>query len=180
MIRKKKDGRPYETLTAAKSGATYLLKHEGIDSTPVELEDGFGLEVPDEEAKPQRPKRTPVGTRDILTVPKRKGYRTRVVNIDEEREGWGRVQRLIDTGYEIRKGEIPIGDERITQVSQMGSASIRPVGGGMKGIVMDIREEWYKEDQDAKVAKRKKEQEALTQSINAPGADGMYGEVTIE
>ncbi len=180
MIRKNRNDEPYKTLTAAKSGVTYLLKHEGIESTPVEIEGGFGLEVEGKEVKPQRPKRPKIGTRDILTVPKREGYRTRIVNIDEDREGWGRVQRLIDIGYEIRTGDIPIGDKRITEVSQMGSASIRPVGGGIKGIVMDIREEWYKEDQDAKVAKRKKEQEALTQSINTPGRDGMYGEVTIE
>lgn len=184
MIRKKKNGEPYKTTVAAKSGATYLLKHEGLESTVVELDDGFGLEDGREQeaSVPEggRPKRVPIGRRDVLTAPKRQGYVRRFVNIDEKRAGWGRVQAFLDAGYKPVTGDIPIGDERIAQASKMGSATIHPVGDDVKAILMEIKQEWYDEDQDEKLAKTRAITDSLKQSQPTPGADGVYGEVTID
>lgn len=180
-IRLKRNGQPYGTIQAAKTGAMHLKKNEGLDSTPVPVEGGLGLEVmvpDDHKTKAPKPERVPIASRDILTIPPRHGYKRRCVNINEDKAGWARIERFQEAGYSIIEGDVEIGNKRIAAASQMGSAAIRPVGGGMKGIWMEIREDWYAEDQDTKQMKINETESSMVVNEQNPG-DGMYGKVDI-
>jgi len=178
-------GRPYKTLQAARAGLASKKRLGTLEEgTVVEIEGGYGIEVAVEDAPvhdsgvPDRKKpRVPIGNRNVLTAPTKTGYKRRIVNINESKEGWDRVQRFMDAGYSIVRGDVPIGDERIKQESQMGSAVIRQTGGGVKSILMEIKEDWYKEDQKAKQDRIEEHEKSMKQNVNQPG-DGMYGKMT--
>jgi hypothetical protein len=95
-----------------------------------------------------REKRTPInGTRNILTIRGQEpGYRYRIVNDDGDR-----IQLLQEQGYElVQDASITVGDRRIANPTKEGSPIQVSVGGGQKGFVMRIKDEWYQEDQKAK------------------------------
>lgn len=94
---------------------------------------------------PKRPERVPLGTRNVLTAPKRRGYVRRFVSNEP-----GRVAQFEAAGYSVVKEDTQIGDPKIGKSSLPGSAAARPVGGGITTVLMEIREDWYKEDQKAK------------------------------
>lgn len=120
-----------------------------------------------------RVRRTPVGVRNVLTVNgKDPAYEYRVVNDKDDR-----VQQYMDAGYEIVKAsDIRVGDSRVNAPSAEGSIATCSVGGGMKGVVMRIRKEWYEEDQAAKMAQID-QLEAATKA--EPLEDGNYGNVNL-
>ena len=124
-------------------------------------------------APERRVRRTPLGTRNVLTVSgKEPGYEYRFVN-----DIGDRVQEFLDNGWEIvEKKDVRIGDRRLgTPTSTEGTAAIAAVGRGTNAYVLRIREEWYKEDQAAK-------QEAVDASEAATkdkALDGTYGELKI-
>ena len=99
-----------------------------------------------------RPRRTPIGTRNILTVSgKKDGYHYRIVNDQGDR-----IQEFIDNGWElVPANEVRVGDKRINQAKPEGSNAQVSVGGGDKAFVMRIKQEWYDEDQAAKLAHNK-------------------------
>jgi hypothetical protein len=95
-----------------------------------------------------REKRTPInGTRNILTIRGQEpGYRYRIVNDDGDR-----IPMLQEQGYElVQDASITVGDRRIANPTKEGSPVQVSVGGGQKGFVMRIKDEWYQEDQKAK------------------------------
>ena len=95
-----------------------------------------------------REKRTPInGTRNILTIRGQEpGYRYRIVNDDSDR-----IPMLQEQGYElVQDASITVGDRRIANPTKEGSPVQVSVGGGQKGFVMRIKEEWYQEDQKTK------------------------------
>lgn len=96
-----------------------------------------------------RVKRTPVGVRNVLTVKgKDPEYEYRIVN-----DTGDRVAQFLDAGYEVvNAADVQIGDRRVNQSSTEGSVAQTAVGGGIKGIVVRIKKEWYNEDQAAKQA----------------------------
>lgn len=91
--------------------------------------------------------RTPVGSRNVLSVRgKEAGFEYRVVNDDSDR-----IEQFKAAGYEVVLAkDVTIGDKRVSATSPEGSAASVSVGDGKKGVVMRIREDWYKEDQSAK------------------------------
>ncbi len=92
-----------------------------------------------------RPRRTPIGVRNRLSVPNQEpGFVYRVVNVIDDR-----VTQMQEQGYEIVEN-VKVGDKRVDVAGALGSASEISVGRGMKAIVMRQREDWYKEDQAAK------------------------------
>lgn len=107
----------------------------------------------DENGSPQvqrRPlRRTPVGgPRNVLRVEgSKKGYQYRVVN-----DVGDRIESLKERGYEVVTDEpnIRVGDARVGANHSPGSPIIVNVGGGIKGVVMRQRQEWYDEDRKAK------------------------------
>lgn len=120
-----------------------------------------------------RPKRTPIGSRNILTVTgKEPGYSYRIVN-----DTGDRIQQFLDAGYElVSADDVKIGDKRVNAATPEGSKAQVSVGKGDKAFVMRIKQEWFDEDQRAKHAKIKQLEETMKQTASQ-NAD--YGKLTI-
>jgi hypothetical protein len=121
----------------------------------------------------QRPKRTPVNKRDILSVKgKEPGFVYRIVN-----DVGDRIEDLKEQGYEmVLAKDVRVGDKRVNNATPEGSFAQVSVGGGQKAFVMRIQEDWYKEDQEAKQAEIKKLEQSMLQQAQTPG---NYGKVEI-
>jgi hypothetical protein len=160
-----KEGKPFETENAAKMRQGQLKK-EGKETRVVPVDGGWILNE-------KRPKRIPLGTRNVLKYPERPGYKRRVVNDVEDR-----IQRFQQAGYEIvQKKDLPSGDPRAGDASQMGMPVAKNVGNGVKGVLMEIKEEWYKEDQVRKQTGVSAQEAAMKQ--NKGGVEGAYGDIGI-
>lgn len=120
-----------------------------------------------------RVRRTPVGTRNVLTVSnKDPNFVYRIVN-----DTGDRVEQFKAAGYEtVSASEVQIGDRRVNAATPEGSIAQCSVGGGMKGVVMRIPKEWHEEDQKAK-QRQVDETEASTRE---DAMKGTYGKFNIE
>lgn len=121
-----------------------------------------------------RPRRTPIGQRNVLSVEgKEPGYRYRVVN-----DTGDRVAQFLNAGYElVDAASVRIGDKRVQQTSAEGTKAQVSVGNGTKAYVMRIKEEYYKEDQDQKQAHVNRLEESIKTQVSSGKAD--YGKVSI-
>jgi hypothetical protein len=119
-----------------------------------------------------RPQRTPVGTRNVLSVAgKEPGYEYRIIN-----DTGDRVQEFLDAGYELVKDDsVRVGDKRVNKTSPEGSVSQLSVGQGQKAFVVRIRKEWFDADQAAK----QKRVDELEASTKLKALDGTYGKLEI-
>lgn len=119
-----------------------------------------------------RTRRTPIGTRNVLTVAgKDPNYEYRIIN-----DTGDRVQAFLDAGYELVKDDaVRVGDKRVNKASSEGSVSQISVGQGQKAVVVRIKKEWYDEDQQAKQARVNE----LENSTKAKALDGTYGKLEI-
>ena len=124
-------------------------------------------------APKSRVTRTPVGTRNVLTVAgKDPAYEYRIIN-----DAGDRVQEFLDAGYELVKDEsVKVGDKRVNKATSEGTLSQISVGQGQKAFVVRIKKEWYNEDQATKQA-RVSELEASTK---AKALNGTYGDFKVE
>lgn len=120
-----------------------------------------------------RPKRTPIGTKNVLTYPKKEGYVRRVVN-DEE----GRINQFEGAGYSVVREHLDAGDPKAGKASQVGSAVHPHVGGGKKAVLMEIRKDWHDEDQKTKQNQILMDENDMKRKLNSP-SEGMYGGVKI-
>ena len=122
-----------------------------------------------------KPKRTPVsGNRDILTVDQKKGYVYRWVNDLENR-----IQKHVDAGYVFVKsdGDFLAGEKSVNNAKATTSGVIsKNVGKGMTAYLMAQKEEWFEEDQRAKMERIDRAEKKMTK---ASGKD-EYGEVKFE
>lgn len=121
----------------------------------------------------ERPERTPMGRRDVLTVNhKLPGYVQRWINDVDNRlmqaydAGWTHVKGL-DGKYEI-------GEKTVNSSSGTTSVVSKPVGKGVTAYLMAIPEKLFNEDQAAK-QKEVDEREAQWRRTS----DGQYGSVDI-
>lgn len=167
---KTKEGSPFETEHAARIRKG-ILDNQGVKTEVVEVEGGFALKNLDPE---KRPKRIPLGTRNVLRYPERPGYHRRVFNDVEDR-----ILRAQQAGYEIvQQSDLPPGDpRRLGDASQMGKGVSKQVGLGVKGVLMEIPLEYYEADQKAKQDRVDRRFAAMKQENS--GADGTYGKVDI-
>ncbi len=181
------NGLPFATKRAAGLRVAAMAKQNknyrpipwtGKDPETGKEVEGYALERVD--AGSRRQERIPIGQRNRLTAPKRPGYVRRFVNTTP-----GRVQMFEDAGYQMvtdqtydpeNPGVVKIGD-RTSGATPMGSAVVEDVGGGQQAVLMEIREDWYNEDQ-AKKARRLDEMEA--QIKRRPTKSGHYGSVKME
>jgi len=133
----KSDGEPFPNKASAASRQA-ILKKDGKETEVKEVEGGFVLEE-----KPQRrPKRVPLGNRNVLSFGKKDpNFIYRVVNDTE-----GRVDMFLAAGWEVVKGSEKLGDKYVGNPSSPGSAIEKPVGNGVTGILMRKKREWYEED----------------------------------
>ena len=98
----------------------------------------------------ERPKRTPINGRNILTVSgKDPAYVYRIVN-----DVGDRIEMFKGAGYElVDDADVQVGDRRVNKASAQGSkAQVTVDGIGTKAFVMRIPKEWYNEDMAAKQA----------------------------
>lgn len=167
----KDSGEPFASENAAKAKRT-RMGEEGLGTNIVEIEGGYALERKPEN---RRGKRIPIGTRQRLSIDKRDkdpNREYRIVNNDE-----GRIEMFEEAGWRIERKKIPIGDQRIEDGTQMGSAVTKPVGQKKIGVLMSIEKKLYKEDQDAKSDKIKESMRAIARETEKPG---QYGNIKIE
>lgn len=119
-----------------------------------------------------RVQRTPIGTRNVLTVKgKDPNYVYRHVNdIDD------RVQMFQEAGYELVQDEsVQVGDKRVNAASSLGSAKAVSVGQGTKAYLMRIKREWYEEDQ----AKKLSNVADIERATKEKALDGTYGDLKL-
>jgi len=126
-----------------------------------------------------RTKRTPVNGRNILTVTgKEPGYVYRVVNMTGDR-----VQQFLDAGYEVvGANDVRVGDRRVDAATPEGSMAQVVVNKneGQKAVVMRIKEDWYKEDQELKAAEVKRLEQSITENLSGKKEGGAdYGKLQI-
>ena len=127
-----------------------------------------------EALKEQARKRIPLGTRNVLTAPKKPGFVRRFVNDKRDR-----IQQFKDAGYSIVEEEIQVGDAKIGKASQLGSNVDVQVGSGQRAVLMEIPEKYYYEDQKAAQNKIKQTEDEMKRNSNTPGNDGLSGQVQL-
>jgi hypothetical protein len=59
----------------------------------------------------------------------------------------------------------------------MGMPVSKSVGNGVKGVLMEIKEEWYKEDSERKLAAVDSQESSMRQSKG--GVEGAYGDINL-
>lgn len=119
-----------------------------------------------------RTRRAPLARRNVLTVHgKEPGYHHRIVNDTNDR-----IAQMKEIGYEIvTDSNVKVGDSRTGKATSEGSPVQMPVGNGVKGYLMRIRQDWYDEDQTAK-----QEYVAETERATKKEAlNGTYGKLDI-
>lgn len=133
-----------------------------------------------EERIAERKKRVPLGTHRMkLQADAREGYVRRWVN-DEP----GRLDMFKEAGYEfVTDPKLQVGEgDDISQRPGLGTAVSRHVGiradnQPQRAYLMEIPEEYYKEDQTAKMQQVDEREDALRRGQDnqgAPGVDGRY------
>jgi hypothetical protein len=113
-----------------------------------------------------RPRRTPIGQKQRLSVPNQEsGYVYRIVNDLDDR-----IAQMQEQGYEIVQN-VRVGDKRVDVPSTQDSSI--SVGQGIKAFVMRQKKDWYDEDQQAKQAQI----DAIENTMSSNNSD--YGSLTI-
>lgn len=125
-------------------------------------------------ASAQRPRRTPIGSRNVLTVQgKDPNFVYRIVN-----DSGDRIQQFLDAGYElVEASTVQVGDKRVNAATPVGSKAQVSVGKGEKAFVMRIPKDFYDEDQVAKQSYVNKLEQSIKQTASS-SAD--YGKLTIQ
>ena len=122
----------------------------------------------------QTRKRVPLGTRNILTAPKKPGFVRRFVN-----DKGDRIESFKAAGWESVDEDIQVGDQKAGKASSMGSLVNPHVGGGQRAVLMEIPEKIFKEDRAASQAKITKVENEIRRNSKTPGSDGLDGSVSI-
>ena len=124
--------------------------------------------------KEQSRKRVPLGTRNVLTAPKKPGFVRRYVNDKRDR-----IQQFKDAGYSIVEEDVQVGDPKIGKASQLGSNVETQVGGGQRAVLMEIPEEYYVEDQKRVQSKITQTEKEIQRNSKTSGQDGLSGQVKL-
>jgi len=131
-------------------------------------------EVVEKDKAAQERKRIPLGTRNVLTAPKKDGFVRRFVN-----DKGDRIQRFKDAGYSIVEDDIQVGDPKIGKPGQLGSNVFVPLSGGnQRAVLMEIPEKYYNEDYKAAQEKITQQENEMKRNSQGPGKDGLMGNVS--
>lgn len=124
-----------------------------------------------------RPKRVPLGMRNVLAAEKRQGYVRRWFNDVDDR-----LSRAKDAGWTPVLTDADAADPRAGSGSQMGSVVAKSVGGGVRGVLMEIPQEFYDEDKAAKEARIARTEQGLSRQPGIKGHQygGVYGNVRVD
>ena len=122
----------------------------------------------------QKPKRVPIGRRNVLTV---KGLQ----DTDEFHYHWfndvgDRLYNAVEAGYMfVAKTGLAAGDTNVESARGTESVMSKGVGGGKKAYLMKIPMEFFIQDKQAKQL----EVDAQEADIKANRPEGNYGKVDI-
>lgn len=127
-----------------------------------------------DEAAQERPARTPLGARNVLTVPERDGYHRCWVSDSPTLPVGSTLHDYISAGYMFVADDkkIKVGDSSINAANPMSTAVSRP-SGRYTLYLMEVLQEYYDAD-------RKAEQDEIRQNevdMFQPMSDGGYGDV---
>jgi hypothetical protein len=119
-------------------------------------------------------KRIPLGTRNVLTAPKKHGFVRRFVN-----DKGDRVENFKAAGWNVVEENVQVGDAKVGRASSLGSLANPHVGGGQRAVLMELPEEIYNEDRAASQAEITKVENEIRRNSKSPGKDGLNGSVSI-
>jgi hypothetical protein len=119
-------------------------------------------------------KRIPLGSRNILTAPKKVGFVRRFVN-----DTGDRIQIFKDAGWNTVDDGSPVGDSKIGRPTNIGSATNPSVGNNQRAVLMELPEEIYEADRAESQAKIKEVENQIKRNSRGEGKDGLSGSVTI-
>jgi len=114
------------------------------------------------------------GSRNVLTVTGADPTKVqRIVN-----DTGDRINQMIDAGWEIvTDSNISVGDRRVANPTKEGSPVRVSVGGGQQAYVMQIRRDWYEENQAEKAAHVTELEQGMKQEAKQ-AAD--FGKLSVE
>lgn len=122
----------------------------------------------------QSRKRIPLGTRNILTAPKKSGFVRRFVN-----DVGDRIQMFKNADWKVCDDVNQVGDPKAGKASSLGSMANPSVGGGTRAVLMEVPEEIYKADKAASQASITKVENEIKRTSKTPSNDGLDGKVSI-
>lgn len=114
------------------------------------------------------------GHRNVMTFGEQDpNYFYYVYNDDDE----AKMQFAETMGYEFVKSDEGLGDPGVGVASKFGSAVTKPVGGGVTGVLMRLRLDWYKENKAEEQKEIDEKERGLRRQIDK---EGHYGDITIK
>jgi hypothetical protein len=135
--------------------------------------DSGGLSRPGQDRK-----RIPFGAaRSKLTAPHRAGFVRRWFNDVNDR-----ISRAKDAGWDLvvdPDNAMPVGDGPGTRNTELGAAVSQVVGvddqrNPVRAYLMEVRQDWYDEDQARKVEETKQTDRAIAEGTHGLDGDGRY------
>jgi len=119
-------------------------------------------------------KRVKLGTRNILSAPKKAGFVRRFVN-----DTGDRIQMFKDAGWNVVDDVNQVGDPKLGKPTSIGSSANPHVGGGQRAVLMELPEEIYSEDRAEAQAEITKVENEMKRTSKTAGKDGLLGKVEI-
>ena len=119
-------------------------------------------------------KRVKLGTRNILSAPKKAGFVRRFVN-----DTGDRIQMFKDAGWNVVDDVNQVGDQKLGKPTSIGSSANPHVGGGQRAVLMELPEEIYSEDRAEAQAEITKVENEMKRTSKTAGKDGLSGKVEI-
>lgn len=119
-----------------------------------------------------RKKRIPLHFRNTIKSKSKPGFVQRVVNDVDDR-----IEMFKEAGWRPVSDGREIGDAQLGVSSRIGAAASKPVGNGVRGVLMEIPEEYYNEDQAYKQARVDATEKAL---MPEDMSEDHYGSIKIE
>ena len=174
-------GAPFATEPAAKR-KLIELERLGQNVAIVTVEGGFAIkdlaplplkEQPQENDAPRRPKRVPLGTRNVLTVreeDKDPNYHYHFISDQSDR-----IKQAEKAGYEMVCKKVEVGDPKAGKATPVGTP-VTKTSGEITQYLMRIRKDWYEEDKVAQQLEITENERAMQQQTKK---EGQYGEVKI-
>lgn len=124
--------------------------------------------------KEQPRKRIPLGTRNVLTAPKRPGFVRRFINDKDDR-----IENFKNAGWSVVDEKTQIGDSKIGQAGAIGSSANAHVGSGQRAVLVEIPEKYYEEDRAASQAEITRVENEMKRNSKSASSDGLQGNVEI-
>lgn len=119
-------------------------------------------------------KRVKLGSRNILTAPKKNGFVRRFVN-----DTGDRIQMFKDAGWNTVEDVNQVGDPKLGRPTSIGSGANPHVGSGQRAVLMEIPEEIYEADRAESQAAITKVENEMKRNSKTEGKDGLSGSVEI-